>query len=246
MASPAQAHFERHMAQKAARQAGHIPGRAAPMPETGGVSAEYRMMMLALGEDLRQLRNIQSDQHKASAKRKMLPKYQPWLEGALSAETGAQDEVVAWMLIWALDLADWPLALRIGDHVLRHGLTPPELFKRTSACIIAEEVADAGLKPTPTADLATLQQVAALTEAEDMPDEVRAKLMKAMGLALKARFDAFDPEADHALAGGRPALAAASLQHLTAALDLDAKSGVKKTIEQLQRATKKLTEEPKP
>jgi hypothetical protein len=77
--------------------------------------------------------------------------------------------------------------------VLRHGLTLPERYKRTAGTLIAEEVAEAGLTLPSTVDLATLQRVEALTAATDMPDQVRAKLKKAIGLAFKAAAEAFDP-----------------------------------------------------
>src|SRR5690606_788639 len=143
---------------------------------------------------------------------------------------------------WAIDVADWPFALAIAAHVLRHHLAMPENFKRSPAVVIAEEVAESGLKADPGLDLATLQEVADLTADEDMPDQVRAKLEKAIALAFKARADAFDPEAESAMAGGKPALLAAALEHFRRALALDAKCGVKKLIERLESEQKKLVQ----
>jgi len=62
-----------------------------------------------------------------------------------------------------------------------------------------------------------------LTESEDMPDEVRAKLHKAIGYALN--------ETD------KPA----ALEHLIRALNLHEKVGVKKDIEVLEREIKNAT-----
>lgn len=243
MTSPARRHLERHMAAAAARQAGAgIPGVAAPMPERGAAAQEYRLLLVQLGEDLRRLSNIQSVERKIEAKREMIPRYYDWIEGAVTAPIAAQDEIVATMLVWTIDIGNWRMALALATHVLRHGLTLPERYRRTPATLIAEEVAEAGLIATPTVDLMVLQHVEDLTAKHDMPDVVRAKLQKALGIAFKARFDTFDPAAAHAVAGGKPALAAAALTHLERALALDPRCSVKSLIQQIQREMKKLTE----
>jgi hypothetical protein len=208
----------------------------------GALSApqgEYRMQLMQLGEDLRRLSQIQSIERKIAAKREMLPRFKPWIDAALAADSPAQDEIFTTVLIWTIDVADWPQALRLARHVLAHGLALPERYRRDAATLIAEEFATAGLTPTPTVDLTTLQQVDDLTAGADMPDEVRAKLKKAIGLALRARLDAFDPHADAAMAGGKPALIATTLSYFTRALALDPKCGVKAMIQQLTREAKK-------
>ncbi len=237
--SLARRHRERTLA---ALAAGAIAaqGVAPPMPTEGPVASEYQQLLIALGEDRRQLQGIQSIEAKIELKRTLIGRYRAWVEGAISGEGGAQDEIVLRMLVWAIDVADWPFALDIARHVLAHGLAMPEPFTRTPAAYIAEQVATAGLGPAIAVDLATLQEVAALTERHDMHDQIRAKLEKAQGLAFRAAADAFDPQADSAVAGGKPALIAAALDHFRRALGLDTNSGVKKAIEQLTAEQRKL------
>lgn len=239
MTSPARRHMQQVLARKAAGTTGTGP---APMPTSGAVGQEYALLRAALGEDLRRLSQIQSVERKIAAKRGMIARYRDWITGALAAERPAQDDIVTHMMVWAIDIADWPLALDLARHVIAHRLALPERYKRTPATLIAEEVAEAGLAPVATVDLTTLQVVDDLTEDEDMPDEVRAKLRKAIGLAFKARAEAFDPEAESAPAGAHPALIAAALDHLRRALELDSGCGVKKLIEGLEREAKKLRE----
>ena len=244
MLSPARRHMQIVMAKAAAAKAGLSTTGAAPeIGQHNPAWPEYRMQLMQLGEDLRRLSNIQSIERKIEAKRAMIGQYDAWIEGALSAESGAQDEIVTTMLIWSIDIADWPRALRLAAHVLRHRLALPERYKRDAATLIAEEVATAGLLPEPTVDLTTLQTVDDMTARADMPDEVRAKLQKAIGLAFRARIEAFDPAEGSAMAGGKQAMIATALAHLTRALQLDPKSGVKALIAQLQREAKKATEE---
>lgn len=242
MKCPFRAHMERVSAATAATGVFAAAG-ALVSAENGAGADEYRLMLAALGNDLRQLHNIQSLERKIEAKRGMIDRYRDWLEGALAAESPAQDEIVTTMLVWSIDLAEWPLALNLARHALTHGLALPERYRRTPGTLIAEEVAEAGLQKDPTVDLATLQQVDALTDTADMPDEVRAKLKKAMGLAFKARADAFDADTDSDVAGGKGALIAAARTQLERALALDGRCGVKKLIEQLNRDAKKLASE---
>jgi Phage small terminase subunit len=243
MTSPALRHRQAKLAAIAASGArGGAPGAPA-MPSEGPVASEYQMLLMALGEDLRALSNIQSIERKIEAKRAMIDRYMPWLQGALQAEVPAQDEIVTTMLIWLLDLGRWAEALSMAGHVLEHGLALPERYKRNPATLVAEEIAEAGLTNPPSVDLPVLLEVQALTEAHDMHDQVRAKLAKAIGRALEMLAAAYDPEAETAQAGGKPALVDAALDWLNRALALDKNSGVKKAIEGLTRERKKLAEQ---
>ncbi|WP_343611135.1 phage terminase small subunit [Novosphingobium sp.] len=233
MMSPARRTFARKMAAKAGKSAHARPG-VLPAAEDGPAATEYELMRAALGNDLRQLSNTQSLEKKIELKRGMIERYRDWIEGALAAEKPAQDDIVTTMLVWSIDIAEWPLALDLARHVLDHGLTLPERYKRDPAVLVAEEFAEAGIVPEPTIDLATLLQIEGMTDMSDMPDEVRAKVNKAIGLAFKARSDAFDPEADSGMAGGKPALIAAALASLKRAVELDSRCGVKKIITSLQ------------
>ncbi len=214
-------------------------GEAAPAPE----NTEYSMLLEQLGEDFTKLSNIQSIERKIEEKRAMIVRYDSWVEGALLAGSqgeAVQDEIVANMLIWNMDIQNWTMALHIATHVLTHGLRLPERYKRTAATVIAEEVADASLANVAAVDHGTLIATRTLTDDQDMPDEVRAKLMKAIGRKLVAEADAFDPDGD-AGAGGKPALIAAALEALKRALSLDQRVGVKKDIETLERELTKLS-----
>lgn len=242
--SLARRHREFMLAQKASRTvaaaAEPTAVAAPPMPTEGPAASEYQQLLIALGEDLRQLQNIQSVEAKIERKRSLIGRYRAWVDGAISAPTGAQDEIVANILVWAIDVADWDFALAIAQHVLAHGLAMPERYSRKPAVIIAEEVAEAGLRKPPVVDYETMRAVDELTTAHDMHDQVRAKLQKAMGLALQARADAFDAEAESAVAGGKAAIQAAALGHFQRALELDKNSGVKKLIERLEAVIRKL------
>lgn len=244
MNSPARASLQRKLA---AIGSGATSGpHAGPMPETGDVASEYQLLLAALGVDLRRLSEIQSIERKVDAKREMIGRYRPWLDGALTSPHPAQDEIVATMLIWSIDIADWSLALDLARHVIEHGLQLPERYKRNPATLIAEQAAEAGLQIPPVVDYDTLIMVDALTASKDMHDQVRAKLKKAIGIALHALSEKFDPEAENAAAGGKPALIEAAITSLKDALHLDQKVGVKKLIEGLEREQRKLAEKNEP
>lgn len=236
--SLARRHREFVNAQMAAAKA-PATGVAPPMPEDGPAASQYQLLLTALGEDLRQLQQIQSIEGKIERKRALIGRYRAWVDGAISADTAVQDEIVANILVWAIDIQDWPFAIAIAQHALAHGLALPERYKRQPAVLIAEQVAEAGLGKDAAVDYATLLQVSELTDAHDMHDQVRAKLHKALGLSLQAQADAFDPEAETAVAGGKAALIEAALAHFHRALALDKNVGVKKLIERLDAELRK-------
>ena len=226
MSSPARNHFLRASAALAAQ----AQQDANPLRHASG----YELMLAQLGEHKRQLKQIQSVERKADAKRKMLPEYSAWVDGVLAADSGAQDDVFMTVLIWHIDAGDFAAALPLAAYAIRHKLSMPDQYKRPTACLIAEEFANMVLK-APDAirpeDTSALMEVEALVSGEDMPDEVRAKLHKALGYAVSQVGIGMDATAARA-----PRERA--LTHLRRALELHDKSGVKKDIERIEREIK--------
>ena len=210
--SHAKAHFQR----KTAAQQNADP--AAPIDRTA--ASQYELMLAKLAEDKRRLKDIQSIERKIDVKRQLLPDYQPWIEGILQGDTGQQDDVFMTVLVWTIDTGDIEAAIPLAKFAIEHNLAMPDQYKRTTACVIAEEAADLALKGTPVSFI-LLGGVAAITADSDMPDEVRAKLHKAIGYGMR---DA--------------GLLEQARERLAYALQLHDKVGVKKDIERLDTLIK--------
>lgn len=234
--SPAKRHFLRVTAAQEAAST------AADQPMAG--SGAYELQMAQLHQHYQQLKGIQSTQAKEELKAKLLPDYAPYIAGVLASGQGAQDEVVATIMVWRLDAGDYQGGLEIAAYVLKHGLTmPPDRFARKVPCLVAEEIAEAALKALKaggTFDISVLAEADRLTAGEDMPDEVRAKLMLAMGRVAAAQVDPEKPNtADaHNLEVAR--------HFLTRALELHDKCGGKRDLELVDRQLKKHAEPPVP
>ncbi|OIT10254.1 terminase [Ralstonia solanacearum] len=226
MTSPAREHYLRVTARLAAEaaQAGN------PLRYATG----HELMLAQLAEHRRQLKQVQSIERKAEVKRKLLPEYAAWVAGVLEANTGMQDEVLMTVMVWHIDAGDFAGALPLAAYAIRHGLSMPDQYQRATACLITEEFANMALKTTEAGepvDLAALGEVAELVGSQDMPDEVRAKLHKAIGYAHGTQIGKAD-------AADAPALRQFVLSHLKRALELHDKSGVKKDIERIERDIK--------
>lgn len=218
-------------AHQAAAPAGVRSGRAA---------TEYELLRAALGVDLRRLKEVQSIERKIELKRELLPTYAAWVEGVLAADSDAQDDILTHVMIWRIDTGDYAGALPLAEHVVCHKLPLPERFDRTAPTLIAEEIADAALKclgQDQDFDRELLMAVDDLVEDEDIFDQVRAKLEKAIGLQLARDAETVAVDADGP-AGLRRAAIEGALTHLRRAGALDPKAGVKKRIEQLERAAR--------
>ncbi|MBY5930776.1 terminase [Halomonas sp. DP8Y7-3] len=217
MTSPARRHFQRVSAAKAAGDAGETPMQG----------PAYELMQAALFEDYRRLKSTQSMERKAEIKREILPKYADYVDGVLEAGQGAQDDVLMRVMLWRIDAGDIAGAVTIARYALTHDLNPPDQFERSTAAIIAEEVADQGLKQLDEEDADVLALLKQLIDAEnmtrqaDMHDQVRAKLFKALGYAQRA--------------AGQLVEAQSSLER---ALALNDKVGVKKDLERIGREFK--------
>lgn len=226
MTSPARNHFLRVTAALSAAAAAVDD----PMRDATG----HELMLAQLAEHKRQLKGVQSIERKAELKRKLLPEYSAWVAGLLESDTGAQDEVLMTVMVWHIDAGDFAGALPLAAYAIRHKLVMPDQYQRTTACLIVEEFANMTLKAIDggeAVDMVALVSVADLVADEDMPDEVRAKLHKALGYANYAQ-----ASASGELRG--VVLRQAALGELKRALELHDKCGVKKDIERIEREIK--------
>ncbi len=239
--TPVQRHRQQMLGQVAATQAATAAGL-----RTGAAASAYELMRARLGVDLRRLRELQSIERKIDLKRELLPEYDAWIEGVLVAgadSSSIQDDIVAQIMIWRIDVGDYAGALPLCRFVLDHKLDLPERFDRTAPTLICEEIADAALKAIgqgETFDLEVLAAVEDMVSDEDIFDQVRAKLEKAIGLLLATRAETIEADADGP-AGARRAALDSAQSHLRRALELDGNVGVKKRLEQLQREITKQT-----
>ncbi|TXE26922.1 phage terminase small subunit [Serratia ureilytica] len=180
---------------------------------------EHALMLMQLHQDKQMLSQIASNQAKAEAKRRILPNYDAWVESVLENGAGAQDDILINIMVWRIDAGDIAGALDIADYALAHNLRARDDFERSTACLVTEEIANqtlASLEAEGSPDADQLLRLRDMTEGHDMPDQVRAKLYKALGRTLRNDGDN-----------------AGALEAFNRALALHDKSGVKLDIKAL-------------
>lgn len=168
--SPARAHFLQSTAENESTRATTLSGLKG-----------YELMLATLNIHKRTLKQLQSIERKIEFKRRVFPEYQPWITGALNAGTGVQDAVLMTMLVWAIDINAFETALAIAKYAIFHDLALPEQFDRTTACLVAEEIAQQAKNARNRKsdfDVGVLLQTYEITAESDMPDPVRAKLLR--------------------------------------------------------------------
>jgi len=225
-------HFKRV---QAARQAAASVNPEALAVEQEG-RTQYEHMLLLLDTHQQQLRNLQSMEARAAHKATLLPEYAPYLAGLVEAGASQQDNVLVTLMLWHFDCALIGNALALAEVALASKMAMPEQHRRNLATVVVEETADlllAGKGADSTDEaLGYIDLADTMTEGADMPDPVRAKLLKAKGRALRA-VEFKEVEEPEAIARDEQALAV-----MKRALALDKNAGVKKDIEQLERQIK--------
>lgn len=218
--TPAQAHYRRVMA-------AHRDGE-----QTAENMTAYEQILHRLRNDLSRLSDIQGTDFKIEYKKTVLGQYEPWIDGVIAANTGVSDEVFTTVLVWQIDCGNYDRALDMADYVLAHNLPLPERYHRTPAVMVIDEIGDraltlfaAGVDAEQRIPLAVLERLDELTANYDVPNEVRAKLCKALAYTLRVSKDTADKER--------------ALELLRRAILLHEKSGVKRDIELLQRELEK-------
>ena len=221
MTSPCRSHKQRVIAAQS--------GAADPVMDSKAAT-QYELMLMQLAEHRRRLKQIQSIERKIEVKRQLLPEYESYVQGVLLSNSGRQDDVLMTVLVWYIDTGAIDKALDVAEYALNHDLQTPDRYERSSACLIAEEIADTALKLMDGENAVPAELIGkaiALTEEHDMFDQVRARLLKAYGMALTK-------------SGNQ----SAAVEPLKRALELDERSGVKKLIEQTERDIKKNSVKP--
>ncbi len=231
--SPARRHMQRVLAAAAASADGNQL-----MPGTG----IYEQMLLQLASDRARLKQIQSGEGKGKLKAQLLPAYDAYIAGVLEGGQGAADEVVTTVMLWNIDAGRYAEAMGVAEYVLRHNLAMPDRFERTTGCVVAEEVAEVALNALRTDaefDTAILDQASSITEGQDMPDQVRAKLLLARARwTLRTVAKALDGPQDGQPFDPLPSLSTA-IESLRRAIQLHDGCGGKKDLENAERLQKK-------
>ncbi|PWI80499.1 terminase [Enterobacter sp. CGMCC 5087] len=216
--TPAQKHWQFHAAAEAAKR-----------PEGTAHSTEWERMYHRFRHDKKRLGDIQGTTRKIELKRELLPSYQGWIGGIMSSNSGRPDEIFITCVIWHIDTGQVEEALPLIEHALRHKMPVPDQYKRTPAALIVEEICNPALTALKVGDPCPLtpellSRLGVMTQEEDMPDQVRSKLHKLIGLLLMKG----DEEQQRR-----------ALENLTQATRLNPDAGVKKEIDALRRAAAK-------
>lgn len=195
-------HFERTQAEKKARAKVADPRFSANRPLGRIMTRQDEPLHDAVSEpdhrgnielkfhnDWQQISGIQSHSKRNELKAEFLPAYQAYIDGTIAAGVGEQNDMLLKLMVWALDSQNFATATQIAQFALLNDMVMPEPFSRDVATVYAEQISEELIKNIPierAADYAdSVQKAVDITTGYDMPDQVRAKLYRALGNTLK-------------------------------------------------------------
>lgn len=219
--TPAQKHWQKTMAER----------RGESEISTYALSA-YEQILHRLRVDQSRLKGFQATERKVEYKTTILPNYEGYIDGVLASQSGIADEVFTTIMIWQIDTGNYVRALDMAEYALAHKLPLPDRYQRTLGTVLIDEICDpalaiiaSGSDQTPRLPIETLRRLQSLTESQDVPDEVRAKIFKTLAYTLRTN-DAIEDKSE-------------ALDYLQRAILLWDGIGVKRDIEQLTRELQK-------
>lgn len=185
---------------------------------------------LRLFNHMSQLKDTKSTQEKIAKKTEWLPEYLGYIDGSLAVSPSAQNTTLVTLMVWAVDAGEYELAVRIAEYAILNDMVMPEGYSREIAEFVTEQCAEDFNNDS---DLAIahaelIKKIIELGVGEQMVDEARAKIYRALGNALK---DAQPFEALNAYKN---------------ALRLNSKVGCKKELTALEKLLTKQTTESSP
>lgn len=206
----------------------------------------YTALRLQLSEDNRKLKAIESIEKKAEAKKPMFETYRPHIMARLKADEAVQDDIFSLMMFWAIDLAEYPLAINMGAHIIKHGLALPPNFTRGPATALVEQISEAALAENSTVSHGDLMELLDQVDKGkwDMLDPVKGKLFKAICKSYHAKATNYDAGAADNPTSGQSGLARNAIKAGQMALQLGGdKIGVKTDIREMERLLAKIDED---
>lgn len=165
------------------------------------------------------LKDMKSIQERIAKKAEWLPEYLGFIEGCLAVSPAPQNTTLVHLMIWATDANDFELAVRIAEYVVLNDMVMPEGYTRTTAEFVTEQCAEVFINDTELAiaNATLIERIISLGEGEQIVDEVRAKIYRALGDALNQ---------------AQPMEAVSAYKN---ALRYNPKAGCKKDLEQLEK-----------
>jgi hypothetical protein len=239
--SPAES-FQMRKRNALAKAAADAEGKPAVINE----DPEYTALRLQLSEDNRKLKAIESIEKKIEAKKPMFETYRPHIMARLKADEAVQDDIFSLMMLWAIDLAEYPLAILMGTHIIKHGLALPPNFVRGPATALVEQISEAALAENSTVSHGDLMELLDHVDKGkwDMLDPVKGKLFKAICKSYHAKATNYDAGAADNPTSGQSGLARNAIKAGQMALQLGGdKIGVKTDIREMERLLAKIDED---
>lgn len=165
------------------------------------------------------LSGMKSIQERIAKKAEWLPEYEGFIDGCLAVSPAPQNTTLVHLMIWACDVNNFELAVKIAEYVVLNSMVMPEGYSRLTAEFITEQCAEVFIddEVLAIANASIIERIIGLGDGEPMVDEVRAKIYRALGDALNQ---------------AQPIEALAAYKN---ALRYNPKAGCKKDLEQLEK-----------
>lgn len=190
----------------------------------------YQRLYKSLKDDKAILKNIASIQDKIKAKAAMIPNYSDWIQGVIDTGRAADDDqVTPTLLVWMIDTGALDAAMPLAQLAIETQMASTDEYSRTMPEIIIEQMAEqisAGRDISLTNLQTLIDWVTAKADnglhINNMPDQIRAKLLKAAGERAEEQ-----EEIEHAIA------------LYEQALSYNERCGVKKRLDALKKQLEK-------
>ncbi len=163
----------------------------------------YQRLYKSLKDDKAILKNIASIQDKIKAKAAMIPNYSDWIQGVIDTGRAAEDDqVTPTLLVWMIDTGALDQAMPLAQLAIETQMASTDEYSRTMPEIIIEQMAEQ-ISAGSDISLTNLQTLIDWVTAKadnglhinNMPDQIRAKLLKAAGERAEEQEEAADIEA---------------------------------------------------
>lgn len=114
------------------------------LPTSAGQPGEYQVVLAAMENAKKALKDIPSIADKIDLKKKIIPEFLPFIEAYRDSGDRFSNEVLTTLVIWLLDIEDIELALDLADFAIEQHQVLPEQFKRDLPTLVTEAFFDWG------------------------------------------------------------------------------------------------------
>ncbi|UNM96722.1 phage terminase small subunit [Ignatzschineria rhizosphaerae] len=136
---------------------------------------ETNSLLRDLRADLIVLKGFDATAYKIAYKKERINHYLPWVSGLIEGDSGLEDKILQYMLVWSIDIGDITHFLQIANYMEKHQLQPP--FETKLPTFVSDNARD----NIESLSITDAESIAQFLDGKDVQQNSHATFLRLLG-----------------------------------------------------------------